>query len=146
MNIEVNDYIQENLDFNEYSIFKDITLGILIYLFYINVPSDIFIKTLKIFIIIILSRYILSLLTTYKLKDNKKYFQYNSHIAFVYILILTLFELNNITETNKIFYMYYIFLLFYTLFIIGCKHVYTTDALSTIFLTLIGFKYLNKNI
>lgn len=146
--LQVEDFIQDTVQLQNYSFLKDIGLGLCFYLFYINVPSYIFTKTLKILLLVLIFRYILSILTTYKsnIDDSKKYFQFNSHIAFMYILILSLIQSDENLSFNNKFYIYYTFLAMYVLLIIGSQHIYTTDAISTLILTYSVFNYLNKNL
>lgn len=145
---QIEDFLQNSLQLQNYSFLKDILLAIGFYLFYINVPTYLFTKTLQILFFIIIFRYILSLLTTYKPtnEESQKYFQYNTHIAFMYILILSYLKSNDILSGSNTFYLYYILLLCYSLLIIGSHHVYTSDAFTSIILTYYIFYYLNKSL
>lgn len=144
--IYIKDFLRENLKLEDYTFIKDFILLICIYLFYINFPQNIFTNILKVFVIIIIFRYILSLLTTYKenAESSLKYFQYNSQIAFIYILILTYVNYYKILEKETLtqFYIVYIFLILYILLNIGTKNVYTTDAISTIAITNFIYPYI----
>lgn len=145
--IEISDYLHENLQLQDYIFIKDIILLLCIYLFYINFPYENFIKVLKIFIVVIIVRYILSLLTTYKFaneNEKEKYFQYNFHIALLYILILSALHYQKSNNIDNYFYLFHFLLLLYILLNIGNQSIYTTDAIFTLAVTNLLYQYLQE--
>jgi hypothetical protein len=130
----IKDQIQTYLDFEKWSLLRDIILAVFIYLFYINVDFSISIIVIKYYITLLTIRYLISITTTHKNKnDNTKYFQISGHLSLFMLLILlstqvNLFNLN----TNKD--MAWILILIYALLNVAVQKHYSSDILFTILL------------
>lgn len=132
----IDDLIQKNIKINIswLELANNLFLGILIYLFYSNVEFNIFIKFIKYYILFLLIRYFISLLTPItNVETNKKYFQINGHIGVFLIILLLCIETNTFELSNN--NSLTLFLLFlYSLIIIITKNGYTYDIITSILL------------
>lgn len=132
----IEDWLQDNvkLDISSIELFNNIFLFALVYIFYSNVDFPIFLKFIKYYILILCIRYILSSLTTIKeSKNNKRYFQINSHIGLFLIIILICIETNTfgLSDNN---YLAPILTIIYSFIIILIKSGYTYDVIISILL------------
>lgn len=142
-NIQIKDYLQDTFDLSQYSIVRDIILIVSVYLFYRNIPFEIFINLIKYYICLIIIRWILSNITTITKKQNdkdKKYFQISGHTILFVLLILM--SLDNNIFTNKT--LAYIIIVAYSLLNILVKAHYSYDVLMSIFLTFYMYNYLKN--
>jgi hypothetical protein len=130
----IKDQIQNYLDFEKWSLLRDIIIAVFIYLFYINADFSITIIAIKYYITLLIIRYLLSITTIHKNKnDNTKYFQISGHLSLFMILILlsskiNLFNLNTNQE------MTWILILLYALLNVSIQKHYSSDILFTILL------------
>ena len=128
----IKDQIQIYFDFETWSLLRDIILGIFIYFFYMNVEFSIVIIALKYYITLLLIRYLISITTTYKNKnDNTKYFQISGHLSLFMILILISININLFNlNTNQD--MGWILIFSYALLNIAVQKHHSSDILFTI--------------
>lgn len=130
----IKDQLQNYLNFEKWSLLRDIILAFFIYLFYVNADFNTSVIAIKYYITILVIRYLISITTTYKNKnDNSKYFQISGHVSLFMILILlsiqyNLFNLNINQETA------WILILMYSLLNISVHKHYSSDVLFTMLL------------
>jgi hypothetical protein len=120
------EYISNNIkDIDKYNLTADvIILGLIIYTYYIG-DVELYTKLIKYGVIFLLIRYIVNLITNFKI-DEKNHFQLNSHVAIFALLILT----NKILDLNS--YTTGILIVSYTLFASAIKYGYTIDNFLTL--------------
>ncbi len=102
MNVTIEDKLQQNFKFNEYSLVRDIVVFGVCYVMFLYIPFEAFARFLKYYVIVIIVRYILSELTTIRLKDNKKYFQLSGHMSLFMLAVLTAADNNVLGLQNKL--------------------------------------------
>lgn len=132
----IEDWLQDNIkiDISSIELLNNIFLFALVYIFYSNVEFPIFLKFIKYYILLLCIRYISSSLTTIKdSKNNKRYFQINSHIALFLIIILICIETNTfgLGDNN---YLALTLIILYSFIIILTKYGYTYDVIISILL------------
>jgi len=121
----IQDYIQTQIDTSQSPFLKEIILLITMYLFYINVESNILTSALKYGFIIFLLRYILSILTRIQnIKTKDRYFQIDSNVVLFSIMIFLMMNSTN--------YLTWILISSYSLLVISTKEHYTSDIIITI--------------
>ena len=130
----IKDQIQTYLNFEKWSLLRDIILAVFIYLFYINVDFSTSIIVIKYYITLLIIRYLISVTTIHKNKnDNTKYFQISGHLSLFMILILLSIQVNLFNlNINKD--MAWILILSYALLNIAVQKHYSSDILFTILL------------
>jgi hypothetical protein len=129
--IEIQDKLQKSFNYSQYSIVRDITLCVVVYITYVYLPFDTFTQIWKIYFGLIFLRFILSELTTLRdsSNSNKKYFQMSGHMTLFTLSILfaakqNLFNLQNVIFRNTLLFVYGI------MNVIVHAH-YTTDIINT---------------
>lgn len=133
-NFIIKDQLQNYLNFEKWSLLRDIILAAFIYLFYANADFSISVIAIKYYVTILIIRYLISITTTYKNKnDNTKYFQISGHVSLFMILILLAIQFNLFNlNTNK--EMAWILILLYALLNISVHKHYSSDVLFTMLL------------
>lgn len=130
----IKDQIQNYLDFEKWSLLRDIIIAVFIYLFYVNAEFSTTIIAIKYYITLLIIRYLLSITTIHKNKnDNTKYFQISGHISLFMILILLSIKVNlfNLNTNQE---MAWILILLYALLNVAVQKHYSSDVLFTILL------------
>lgn len=130
----IKDQLQKYLDFQKWSLLRDIILAVFIYFFYVNVDFSISIIVIKYYITLLIIRYLISITTIYKNKtDNTKYFQISGHLSLFMILILLSIKVNlfNLNTNQE---MAWILILLYALLNIAVHKHYSSDILFTMLL------------
>lgn len=133
-NFIIKDQLQNYLNFESWSLLRDIILAIVIYLFYVNADFSTSVIAIKYYITILIIRYLISITTTYKNKnDNTKYFQISGHVSLFMILILLAIQFNlfNLNTNQE---MAWILILLYSLLNISGRKHYSSDVLFTMLL------------
>uniref|UniRef100_A0A6C0E0M5 Uncharacterized protein n=1 Tax=viral metagenome TaxID=1070528 RepID=A0A6C0E0M5_9ZZZZ len=133
----VYDFLQDATDFKEIILLKYVTFFASTYIFYNFVSTSTFIQGLKLFFIVVIARYLLSLLTRYKNPSlnslnnkSQKYFQIDPTIAYLYLMIVL--YIRDVEVSLQIKNSMFIALLFYSIFSIGSKSILTSDAIFTL--------------
>ena len=133
-NFIIKDQIQNYLDLEKWSLLRDIILAVFIYLFYINADFSISITVIKYYITLLIIRYLISITTIHKNKnDNTKYFQISGHLSLFMLLILLSIQVNLFNlNINKD--MAWILIFSYALLNITVHKHYSSDILFTMLL------------
>jgi hypothetical protein len=132
---QIEDSLQNNFDFSNISVIKDIMLGLSVYLFYINAESDIFMAFLKMIILLFIVRWLLANIT--KITDTsakpKRHFQISGHLIILYTIVFLSIRYNlfNLQDNQNIGW-FVVFL--YSFFIITTKTNTTSDILFSVLL------------
>lgn len=135
----ITDRLQNTYDYSAYTIIRDVIIILTIYLSYTYLPFDTFSSIWKLYLGVLVVRFVLSELTLLRDEETKKkYFQMSGHIALFTLSVLfasthNIFNLQNIIFRNGLLLAYAI------LNIIVHAH-YTTDVVNT--LVFIHFLYL----
>ncbi len=128
--IEIKDRLQNSYDYAHYTIVRDIVLCVVVYMTYVYLPFDTFTQIWKMYLGLLIIRFVLSELTTLRNNNsNKKYFQMSGHMTLFTLSILfaakqNLFNLQNAIVRNVLLLVYGI------LNVIVHAH-YTTDIVNT---------------
>lgn len=126
----INDKLQEAYDYSAYTITRDIVLLFTVYITYTYLPFDTFTSIWKLYLGVLLIRYILSELTVLRREDtNKKYFQMSGHMALFTLSVLfaakqNIFNLQNALFRNAV-------LLTYAILNVVVHAHFTTDIVNT---------------
>lgn len=137
--VSITDRLQEAYDYSGYTLSRDIVLLVVVYITYTHLPFDTFCNIWKIYIGVLVVRFLSSELTTIRRNDSdKKYFQMSGHMALFTLSVLfasqhNLFNLQNPILRNVLLLMYGI------LNIIVHAH-YSTDIITTTI--IVHFLYL----
>lgn len=140
----IEDKIQTYLQYENWSLLRDIILIILVYIFYTNVEFNLFQAAIKYYIIFLIIRYLISIITTVTKKENtttEKYFQISAHVGLFTILML-LFSMSHVPQNadvaDKVPFINqtssWVIILAYGLLNIATQKHYFYDILSTILL------------
>jgi len=145
----IRDYLQTRFDTTSKPFLKEIVLLVAIYLFYVNVESNVLITACKYAIVLFVIRYILAILTDIrtitrtnertntrtneitKINKSSRYFQINGHLI-LFCIILFLLNFKD--------YMMWILIISYSLLVISSQEHYTSDIIMTIFLVHYVYK------
>jgi len=145
--LQFKDFIQEATDFEDIILVKYVAFFASIYLFYNVVPTSTFLQSVKLFFIIVIARYLLYQLTRYKKiteKEDKKYFQIDPTIALVYFMVV-LYTRELTSVTTQIKTGMYLGIALYTIFCIGSKSIFTSDAIFTLLFADMIFRNIPKS-
>lgn len=144
--IVVWDYLQKRFDTSSKPFLKEIVLLVAMYLFYVNVESNVLITACKYAIVLFVIRYILAIFTDIRINrtdtrtdkitnartdKSRRYFQINGHLI-LFCIILFLLNLKD--------YMMWILIISYSLLVISSQEHYTSDIIITIFLVHYVYK------
>jgi hypothetical protein len=131
----LRDNVKINISYVSYvELLNNIFLFALVYILYSNVEFTVFLKFIKYYILFLCIRYILSSLTTIKeSKNNKRYFQINSHVGLFLIIILICIETNTFGLGDNP-YLASSLIIIYSVIIILTKYGYTYDVIISILL------------
>jgi hypothetical protein len=149
--VKITDYGQSKLtSVQKFSFLNIILVAVTLYWFYINTPTDKFYRGAIALAVIFLVRHVLTGLTTIEHTHNSsdttnikynKYYQINLSLAFAYIFLIISMSLHNSKARNNTLQLLFAG---YALFLIGSKHVYTSDALFTVLLAHVVYKLVRK--
>jgi len=138
---QIEDSLQNNFDFSNISVIKDIMLGLSVYLFYINAESDIFMAFLKMIILLFIVRWLLANVTKMTHTSHngdtsakpKRHFQISGHLIILYTIVFLSIRYNlfNLQDNQNIGW-FVVFL--YSFFIITTKTNTTSDILFSVLL------------
>lgn len=142
----ITDRLQEAYDYSAYTIMRDIVLLLVVYTTYTYLPFNTFSNIWKIYIGLIMLRFVLSELTAIRKKDsNKKYFQLSGHMALFTLSLLFATQHNVFNLQNPLFRN--ALLLIYGLLNIIVHAHYTTDIINTtILIHFIYFQYQSNSL
>lgn len=144
--IVVRDYLQTRFDTSSKPFLKEIVLLVTMYLFYVNVESNVLITACKYAIVLFVIRYILAIFTDIRINRNRtdtrtdkitdtrtsrRYFQINGHLI-LFCIILFLLNLKD--------YIVLVLIISYSLLVISSQEHYTSDIIITIFLVHYVYK------
>ena len=140
--VAITDRIQQKLDWSTYILSRDLILLGSIVGAYTYLPWETFTLLVRMYIVFLIVRYIISELTLYqKRPDNKKYFQISGHFGMFLLIVLfshSHFQLNSFTHISL--------LVSFGLLNVATKAHTTVDILFTYLLvTRMYFMYLNFN-
>ena len=135
----VKDWIGMKFNMQNLSIVKDLILGCLLYIFYINSDFETSLLAFKYMLILFTLRYFLSIMTlTVDKVTNKRYFQINGHLSIFVIICFTMLK-NRMFNINE--FIVWMSILGYSFLIVASQEHYTYDIVATILLN----DYLIKN-
>jgi hypothetical protein len=132
----VKDTLHNYLDTTQIPFIKELILILCIYLFYYNSSFETFIFFIKYAFILFIIRYVLSTLT-YKEKSDKKYFDLNTHVILLTLVLLLSNKYNDLP--NKFLTLLTIGI--YSLLVISTHESFTSDVIITIFIVYIFVNY-----
>ena len=135
----IKDWIGMKFNMQNLSIVKDVILGCLLYIFYINSDFETNLVTFKYILIVFGLRYILSIMTlTVDNVTNKRYFQINGHLS-IFVIICFIMLKNMMFNINE--FVIWMSIIGYSFLIVALHEHYTYDIIATILLN----DYLIKN-
>ena len=126
------DYLQEFFDTSSKPFVKEIVLIVALYWFYTNTPLQDFIIFIKYIIILILIRYVLSVLTQIRDNNDKRYFVLNANVIIFTTIILWMNQSGSLVDSG---YLASVLITSYSLLVISTKEHYTSDVLVTLLVT-----------
>jgi hypothetical protein len=126
------DYLQEFFDTSSKPFVKEIVLIVALYWFYTNTPLQDFIIFIKYIIILILIRYVLSVLTQIRDNNDKRYFVLNANVIIFMTIILWMNQYGSLVDRG---YLASVLITSYSLLVISTKEHYTSDVLVTLLVT-----------
>lgn len=126
------DYLQEFFDTSSKPFVKEIVLIVALYWFYTTTPLQDFIIFIKYIIILILIRYVLSVLTQIRDNNDKRYFVLNANVIIFTTIILWMNQSGSLVDSG---YLATVLITSYSLLVISTKEHYTSDVLVTLLVT-----------
>lgn len=126
------DYLQEFFDTSSKPFVKEIVLIVALYWFYTTTPLQDFIIFIKYIIILILIRYVLSVLTQIRDNNDKRYFVLNANVIIFMTIILWMNQSGSLVDRG---YLAIVLITSYSLLVISTKEHYTSDVLVTLLVT-----------
>lgn len=126
------DHLHEIIDTSSKPFLKEIILLATLYWFYTNTSSEVFITFIKYIVILIIIRYILSILTEIRDHNDKKYFVLNANVIIFTLMILFMNNFGVLVHQNLISA---VIITSYSLLVISTKECYTSDVLLTLVIT-----------
>jgi len=126
------DYLQEFFDTSSKPFVKEIVLIVALYWFYTNTPLQDFIIFIKYITILILIRYVLSVLTQIRDNNDKRYFVLNANVIIFMTIILWMNQSGSLVDRD---YLAIVLITSYSLLVISTKEHYTSDVLVTLLVT-----------
>jgi|688.fasta_scaffold199637_3 hypothetical protein len=126
------DYLQEFFDTSSKPFVKEIVLIVALYWFYTTTPLEDFIIFIKYIIILILIRYVLSVLTQIRDNNDKRYFVLNANVIIFTTIILWMNQSGSLVDSG---YLASVLITSYSLLVISTKEHYTSDVLVTLLVT-----------
>lgn len=126
------DYLQEFFDTSSKPFVKEIVLIVALYWFYTSAPLQDFIIFIKYITILILIRYVLSVLTQIRDNNDKRYFVLNANVIIFTTIILWMNQSGSLIDRG---YLAIVLITSYSLLVISTKEHYTSDVLVTLLVT-----------
>lgn len=126
------DYLQEFFDTSSKPFVKEIVLIVALYWFYTTTPLQDFIIFIKYITILILIRYVLSVLTQIRDNNDKRYFVLNANVIIFTTIILWMNQSGSLVDSG---YLATVLITSYSLLVISTKEHYTSDVLVTLLVT-----------
>lgn len=124
------DKLQQTYDYSTYTILRDIVLLVVVYFTYTHLPFSTFSNIWKLYIGVLVIRFIMSELTIWRKKDSyKKYFQMSGHMALFTLSVLFASQHNLFNLQNTLFRN--VLLLSYAILNIIVHAHFTTDIINT---------------
>jgi hypothetical protein len=107
-------------------------LIVALYWFYTTTPLQDFIIFIKYITILILIRYVLSVLTQIRDNNDKRYFVLNANVIIFTTIILWMNQSGSLVDSG---YLATVLITSYSLLVISTKEHYTSDVLVTLLVT-----------
>ena len=126
------DYLHEIFDTSSKPFVKEIVLLAALYWFYINTSAPDFIIFIKCITLLILIRYLLSILTNINDRNGKRYFVLNANVIIFATMILMMHQSGILIDRG---YLALVLITSYSLLVISTKEHYTSDVLVTLLVT-----------
>lgn len=126
------DYLHGIFDTSSKPFIKEIVLIVVLYWFYTTTSMEDFIIFIKYITVLILIRYVLSVLTQIKDNNDKRYFMLNANVIIFASIILWMNQSGILLDRG---YLASVLITSYSLLVISTKEHYTSDVLVTLLVT-----------